>query len=204
MTSQKKCDCTKEEEHRLQASAAKQLIDEQCCGSCPGGCVVQATKPVPPAVCEFAVNELADLRARLAKYEDAEGRPLQSGVVDDRAAFEAWYETTYGISLEPEFRSNHFIGYVNDKANHRWTAWKARAALTASAPNHSEQVREGWRMVKVGAEGVQFGNAWFSHERITGYTAEQLNSGNCRVTGRAYMDWLAAAPSEGSQKEQGE
>lgn len=56
---------------------------------------------------------------------------VSAGGVDDRAAFEAWYETTYGISLEPEFRANHFIGYVNDKANHRWTAWQARAALSA-------------------------------------------------------------------------
>lgn len=59
---------------------------------------------------------------------------------DERAAFEAWYETTYGISLEPEFRANHFIGYVNDKANHRWTAWQARAAL--SAPSHGDKYRD--------------------------------------------------------------
>ena len=68
-------------------------------------------------------------------------------IESERAAFEAWYETTYGISLEPEFRANHFIGYVNDKANHRWTAWQARAVL--SAPSHGEQVRvlghDGWR-----------------------------------------------------------
>lgn len=63
-------------------------------------------------------------------------------IESERAAFEAWYETTYGISLEPEFRANHFIGYVNDKANHRWTAWQARAAL--SAPSHGEQVPGGW------------------------------------------------------------
>lgn len=52
-----------------------------------------------------------------------------------RSEFEAWYETTYGISLEREFRSNHFIGYVNDKANHRWAAWQAsRAALCVELP----------------------------------------------------------------------
>jgi len=50
--------------------------------------------------------------------------------------------------------------------------------------------------VNVTDSGVQFGGAWFSHERITGYTAEQLNSGNCCVTGKQYMKWLsnAAAP----------
>jgi hypothetical protein len=47
--------------------------------------------------------------------------------------------------------------------------------------------------VKVTDSGVKFGGAWFSHERITGYTAEQLNSGNCAITGREYMKWLANA-----------
>lgn len=56
------CDCPKEEDHGLQASAAKQRIDEQA-------------KPVPPAVGEFAVHEIDRLSAHLAKYEDAEGRP---------------------------------------------------------------------------------------------------------------------------------
>jgi len=64
-----------------------------------------------------------------------------------------------------------------------------------SAPVQQVSVPDGWRLVKVGIEGIQFGNAWFSHEGITGYTADQLNSGNCRITGRAYMDWLAAAPA---------
>jgi len=68
-----------------------------------------------------------------------------------------------------------------------------RDALAATVQQVS--VPDGWRLVKVGIEGVQFGNAWFSHEGITGYTADQLNSGNCRITGRAYMDWLAAAPA---------
>ncbi len=47
--------------------------------------------------------------------------------------------------------------------------------------------------VSVTLQGVQFGNSWYSHERITGYTAEQLNSGDCKITGRAYMDWVNAA-----------
>jgi len=50
------------------------------------------------------------------------------------------------------------------------------------------------RIVKVSSQGVQFGNAWFSHEKITGYSAEQLNSGLCKVTGKAYMEWFSAAP----------
>lgn len=52
--------------------------------------------------------------------------------------------------------------------------------------------------VVVTDSGVQFGGAWFSHESITGYTAEQLNAGDCHVTGNQYMQWLSqdAAQSE--------
>lgn len=43
-------------------------------------------------------------------------------------------------------------------------------------------------------QGVSFGkNFWISHEKISGYTAEQLNSGACGITGRGYMDWVQAA-----------
>lgn len=48
------------------------------------------------------------------------------------------------------------------------------------------------KTVVVSDQGVQFGNAWFSHESITGYSAEQLNAGTCGATGGAYMTWLSA------------
>ena len=54
------------------------------------------------------------------------------------------------------------------------------------------KTQKGFKLVKVDAQGVQFGNAWFSHESITGYTADQLNAGTCGVTGGAYMAWLSA------------
>lgn len=54
------------------------------------------------------------------------------------------------------------------------------------------KTQKGFKLVKVDAQGVQFGNAWFSHESITGYSAEQLNAGTCRVTGGQYMAWLSA------------
>lgn len=79
-------------------------------------------KSVHPAIAQYLLDSMP---TSLSEKQPS------AGAVDERAAFETWYETTYGISLEPEFRANHFIGYVNDKANHRWTAWKARAALTA-------------------------------------------------------------------------
>lgn len=48
------------------------------------------------------------------------------------------------------------------------------------------------KSVKVSATGVQFGSCWLSHEKITGYTADQLNSGDCNVIGGQYVAWLSA------------
>lgn len=117
-----------------------------------------------------------------------EALSVSAGGVDERAAFEAWYETTYGISLEPEFRANHFIGYVNDKANHRWTAWQARAAL--SAPSHGEQVRDVSAMARV----------------LSDRQADSCNvdrDDQWKIYGQDFIDdvtaMLAAAPSAGSQ-----
>ena len=71
-------------------------------------------------------------------------------------------------------------------------------AMLAAAPGATSQgvavAQPDERIVKVSSQGVQFGNAWFSHEKITGYSAEQLNSGLCKVTGKAYMEWFSAAP----------
>jgi hypothetical protein len=47
--------------------------------------------------------------------------------------------------------------------------------------------------VQVTKQGVSFGNAWFSHEKMTGFSAEQLNSGTCSLTARKYMEWVQAA-----------
>jgi hypothetical protein len=54
--------------------------------------------------------------------------------------------------------------------------------------------------VRVDKQGVRFGEGcWYSHERITGVSADLLNEGKCSITAREYMNWvqkhLAAAPS---------
>lgn len=120
------------------------------------------------------------------------GEPvIRAGGVDERAAFEAWYETTYGISLEPEFRANHFIGYVNDKANHRWTAWQARAAL--SAPSQGEQVREG----SLSRESLTLAYRLITKELETlanGSAIDRFKSAQGE-----FRSAIAAAPSAGSQ-----
>jgi len=46
------------------------------------------------------------------------------------------------------------------------------------------------RSVVVSKEGVQFGNCWISHEKITGQTAAQLNAGGHGVVGQQYVKWL--------------
>jgi chorismate mutase len=61
---------------------------------------------------------------------------------------------------------------------------------------NASRVQEGCRVT---TEGVQFGNAWYSHERITQKSADQLNNGECGLTARQYMEWvramLSAAPA---------
>ena len=66
------------------------------------------------------------------------------------------------------------------------------------------KTQKGFKLVKVDAQGVQFGNAWFSHESITGYSAEQLNAGTCGVTGGQYMAWLQADEPDYDEAEERE
>lgn len=48
------------------------------------------------------------------------------------------------------------------------------------------------RTVTIDAEGVRFGkDLWLSHEKITGLTAEQLNSKGRNIIARNYMKWLS-------------
>lgn len=86
---------------------------------------------------------VADLRARLAKYEDAEGRPLQSGVVDERAAFEAAYVAEFKRERNERFTVEMMVSmregdhYGNRPyVNGQWKGWQARAALKDSAPTY--------------------------------------------------------------------
>lgn len=135
------------------------------------------TGPIPPAVGEFAIQERAkllahsaaiqqeantwedraireatacvDLRARLAKYEDAEGRPV---VVPDEVfekEFLAWWES------DGQFCR---AGGGNYERTFAFEAWRhlypmlMQARATLSAPNHGEQVQ--WWL----AELDQYGN----------------------------------------------
>lgn len=72
--------------------------------------------------------------------------PFSAGGVDERAAFEAWYLGHFYMGDKQcglEWLSTEPCGgYRHQHPAEQWKVWQARAALTASAPNHSEQVRE--------------------------------------------------------------
>jgi hypothetical protein len=67
--------------------------------------------------------------------------------------------------------------------------------LDAKTTNVVDAFEAGYRKaeagIQVSKQGIAFGpHFWISHEKITGCSAEALNSGNCGVTARAYMNWL--------------
>lgn len=71
------------------------------------------------------------------------------------------------------------------KAIHLRDLTRQAMAMVAEA----QRLKPNQRTVTVSPGGVSFGNAWFSHERITSMTAGQLNAAK-GITYRAYMDWL--------------
>jgi hypothetical protein len=89
------------------------------------------------------ISEAADncevLRARLAKYEDADGNPLAalkqpSAGVDERAAFESWrLEKFCGGAERLKKCSNASDVYYYTEVQEAWKVWQVRAQLAAPA-----------------------------------------------------------------------
>ena len=225
MTSQKKCVCkegeccrycTAEEKHGLQASAAKQRID------------AQATA-VPPAVGEFAVHEIDRLSARLAKYEDAEGRP----VVDAQRLLD-WNRSQpepRPIVVGREYQVAEACARLNSSPAILNQCDGCRAGIPAengmhamgipggyadkmmctasryeSAPSHGEQVREVPEGEPDWPDYHHNGMGCGLEDRGITDRYEAMQHGwddafeRCVI---AFNDWIAAAPSAVSQ-EQGE
>jgi hypothetical protein len=68
--------------------------------------------------------------------------PVSACGVDERAAFEAWRLEKFCGGVERLKKcSNAPDVYYYTAEQEAWTVWQARAALTAPAPNHGEQVR---------------------------------------------------------------
>lgn len=183
--------------HGLQASAVKQRIDSQCCGSCPGGCVVQAAKPVPPAVCEYAVNELADLRARLAKYEDAEGRPLHQGL----------RYTNDGELAECPCCGSLDVGGANG------TVSCYSCELQITKPRPLQNAADAWNKrasLKAQPSAVDERAAFEAHMRVGGYSNPDKHPDGSYVSSAMELWWQGwkaraalSAPSHGEQVREG-
>lgn len=65
--------------------------------------------------------------------------------------------------------------------------------LLGTGTVHPQDVESGARVivpVTVSNQGVEFGYCWMSHEKITGFSAKQLNEGDCTLAARKYVDWL--------------
>lgn len=46
--------------------------------------------------------------------------------------------------------------------------------------------------VIVGNDGIQFGKAWFSHEKLMGVSAANMNHGPCPFPVMCYVEWLGS------------
>lgn len=112
-----------------------------------------------------------------------------AGGVDERAAFDSWAKVRYPIAD----RSGSLGAFSRDLRKASLEGWQARAALTAPAPNHSEQVRVHDDQILVPKNLLDVAlNGLPSVDRT-------------RVLQKLRVMLLrAAAPSAGSQKEQGE
>ena len=89
------------------------------------------------------ISDAADncevLRARLAKYEDAEGRPLHFDIASERDSFEQFCAGFHrGSSLDGEIHSDPRYPTLNGQwiyddwnVQSAWATWQARAALKA-------------------------------------------------------------------------
>lgn len=148
---------------------------------------------------ETAIDTTIDncevLRARLAKYEDAEGRPLQpAACVSDvvHHSFSRDREIGWNASEEEQALRATFEEWLNKsqftRPNSPWDIWKASARLNSSpvssAPSHDEQVRDGWQWVPVEP------------------TPEMLAAGDKYIgTPATYKSMLSACPSPAITKD---
>lgn len=119
--------------------------------------------------------------------------PASAVVVDDRAAFEAAIEASSG--MRPGNYSPDYDRYVSERLQGQYEGWKLARALTASAPNHSEQVRQ-----MVLEELLTRCAEWCDKQPKQPWYGR--TAGDMVRTFMACQP-LAAAPSAGSQKEQG-
>lgn len=145
-------------------------------------------------------------KATLDRVCQLNASPVSAGGVDERAAFEAAWVKHYKVTL-PEFHpSKHRVGesYNPEYSPFIGTAWwawqQARAALTASAPNHSElEVLREYRNASINytnSHGVETGTL------EEGVEIERKAEARLEAAEKACHDFYAgreAAPSHSEQ-----
>lgn len=83
---------------------------------------------------------------------------------------------------------------------------QAMNLLLGTGTIHPQDVADGARViapVTVSNQGVEFGYCWMSHEKITGFSADRLNSDDCSLAARKYVDWLRQINIVASKEEAG-
>jgi len=136
-------------------------------------------------------RDSAELRRLCAERDKLKAK--MSGV-DDRAEFESAYlKANYPrvhsgeLSAPPIFVKTKAGEYDDPDMQRTWIMWQARATL--SAPNHGEQVREGWQLVPVELiEHVKHARKMLGGNGAPEWQRERLR--------QKLTDLLAAAPAQ--------
>ena len=83
--------------------------------------------------------------------------------------------------------------HLSERINKSDKTIQALNLLLGTGALHPQDAADGARViapVTVSNQGVEFGYCWISHEKITGFSAERLNEGDCSLAARKYVDWL--------------
>lgn len=96
--------------------------------------------------------------------------------------------------------------HLSDRINKSDKTIQAMNLLLGTGALHPQDAADGARViapVTVSNQGVEFGYCWISHEKITGFSAERLNEGDCSLAARKYVDWLRQINIVASKEEAG-
>lgn len=135
----------------------------------------------------------------------SEPKPTTTG---DQSLMEAIRHRDARISeLHAELQELQNVNaHLAERINKSDKTIQAMNLLLGTGTIHPQDVADGARViapVTVSNQGVEFGYCWMSHEKITGFSADHLNSGNCSLAARKYVDWLRQINIVASKEEAG-
>jgi hypothetical protein len=141
------------------------MSKENCCGSCPAGCVIEVATascgpfkvewyegeatPVPPAVTQFALAERQRLLDRIAELE-AHAMRLGQGEAE-RYWENRWREADTelaALKAQPsgaaiaKYEAALLEAFPHGASGRVFDLWNAARIITNSTPNHNEQVQD--------------------------------------------------------------